>query len=38
MGWFKLDDTLTVADEPLSAFLGYGLTRNVNAYRECGAF
>lgn len=32
MGWFKLDDTLTVADEPLSAFLGYGLTRNVNAY------
>lgn len=32
MGWFKLDDTLTVADEPLSAFLGYGLTRNVNSY------
>ena len=32
MGWFKLDDTLTVADQPLSAFLGYGLTRNVNSY------
>jgi hypothetical protein len=32
MTWKKLDDTLTVADEPLSAFLGYGLTRNVNAY------
>ena len=42
MGWFKLDDTLTVADEPLSAFLGYGLTRNVNAYpsalRRLGTF
>jgi hypothetical protein len=32
MTWKKLDDTLTVADEPLSAFLGWGLTRNVNAY------
>ena len=32
MTWSKLDDTLTVADEPLSAFLGYGLTRNTNAY------
>ena len=42
MGWFKLDDTLTVGDEPLSAFLGYGLTRNVNAYpsalRRLGTF
>lgn len=42
MGWFKLDDTLAVADEPLSAFLGYGLTRNVNAYpsalRRLGTF
>jgi len=42
MGWFKLDDTLTVADEPLSAFLGYGLTRNVNSYpnelRRLGTF
>jgi hypothetical protein len=32
MTWSKLDDTLTVADEPLSAFLGNGLTRNTNAY------
>jgi len=32
MTWTKLDDTLTVADEPLSAFLGTGLTRNTNAY------
>jgi len=32
MTWTKLDDTLTVADEPLSAFLGNGLTRNTNAY------
>jgi hypothetical protein len=42
MGWFKLDDTLTQPDEPLSAFLGYGLTRNVNAYpsalRRLGTF
>jgi hypothetical protein len=42
MGWFKLDDTLTVGDEPLSAFLGYGITRNVNAYpsalRRLGTF
>jgi hypothetical protein len=42
MGWFKLDDTLTQYDEPLSAFLGYGLTRNVNAYpsalRRLGTF
>jgi hypothetical protein len=42
MGWFKIDDTLTVGDEPLSAFLGYGLTRNVNAYpsalRRLGTF
>jgi hypothetical protein len=42
MGWFKLDDTLTLPDEPLSAFLGYGLTRNVNAYpsalRRLGTF
>jgi hypothetical protein len=42
MGWFKLDDTLTLFDEPLSAFLGYGLTRNVNAYpsalRRLGTF
>jgi hypothetical protein len=42
MGWFKLDDTLTVGNEPLSAFLGYGLTRNVNAYpsalRRLGTF
>jgi len=42
MGWFKLDDTLAAADEPLSAFLGYGLTRNVNAYpsalRRLGTF
>jgi len=32
MTWSKLDDTLTQPDEPLSAFLGYGLTRNTNAY------
>lgn len=32
MTWSKLDDTLAVADQPLSAFLGYGLTRNVNSY------
>ena len=32
MGWFKLDDTVTQPDEPLSAFIGYSLTRNVNAY------
>ena len=42
MGWFKLDDDLTQPDEPLSAFLGYGLTRNVNAYpsalRRLGTF
>ena len=42
MGWFKLDDELTQPDEPLSAFLGYGLTRNVNAYpsalRRLGTF
>lgn len=42
MGWFKLDDDLTQQDEPLSAFLGYGLTRNVNAYpselRRLGTF
>lgn len=42
MGWFKLDDTLTIGNEPLSAFLGYGLTRNVNAYpsalRRLGTF
>jgi hypothetical protein len=42
MGWFKLDDTLTLFDEPLSAFLGYGLTRNTNAYpsalRRLGTF
>ena len=42
MGWFKLDDDLTQPDEPLSAFIGYGLTRNVNAYpsalRRLGTF
>ena len=34
MTWSKLDDTLTQPDEPLSAFLGYGLTRNTNAYPD----
>lgn len=42
MGWFKLDNDLTQPDQPLSAFLGYGLTRNVNAYpsalRRLGTF
>jgi hypothetical protein len=34
MTWSKLDDTLTQPDEPLSAFLGYTLTRNTNAYPD----
>jgi hypothetical protein len=36
MGWFKLDDTLTVGDEPLSAFLGYGLTRSAGGGVKLG--
>lgn len=32
MAWQKLDDELTTSQEPLSALLVRGLTRNVNAY------
>ena len=32
MGWFKIDDSIAAPDQPLAAAVGYGLTRNVNAY------
>lgn len=32
MAWRKIDDTTTVADQPLSSYLGIRLTQNVNSY------
>lgn len=32
MAWRKIDDTTTVADQPLASYLGMRLTQNVNSY------
>lgn len=32
MAWRKIDDTTTVADQPLASYLGTRLTQNVNSY------